>query len=193
MVAETRYPGYDVLDKRDTELWNEKTREVVAARLALPREPQFFEAAEFAALEAVAARIVPQPASHDGNGEAIPVAVLVDNKLHEDIRDGWRPAGLPPQREAWKRGLRALDAEARGAHGGASFASLGGEQQDALLKAMQSGALARPGVGGDAAQAVLQAPPAARRGACLLLAPDSVERDRLRRSRQPTRLRALAA
>ena len=30
-VAETRYPGYDVLDKRDTPSWNEKTRAVVEA------------------------------------------------------------------------------------------------------------------------------------------------------------------
>ena len=143
MVAETRYPGYNVLDKRGTPSWNEKTREVVAARLTLPPEPRFFDAAEFAALETAAARIVPQPASHDGNGEAIPVALLVDNKLHEDHRDGWRPAGLPPQREAWKRGLQALDAEARAAHG-AAFPALTPDQQDALLKAMQSGALHDP-------------------------------------------------
>lgn len=145
MVAETLYPGYDVLDKRDTESWNAKTREVVAARLAVPREPRFFDAQEWAALNAAAARIVPQPvAGHDGNGEPIPVAALLDQKLHENIRDGYRNAKLPPQREAWKRGLRALDAEARAAHGGAAFAALDGAQQDALLKRMQSGDLHDP-------------------------------------------------
>lgn len=147
MAAETRYPGYDVLNKRDTESWNAKTREVVAARLAVPREPRFFDAQEFAAVGAVAARLVPQPPGdardRQGNGEAIPVAALVDEKLHEDIRDGYRNSKLPPQREAWKRGMRALDAEARAAQG-AAFAALDGAQQDALLKAMQSGDLHDP-------------------------------------------------
>lgn len=145
-MAETRYPGYNVLDKRDTPSWNEKTREVIARRLAVPHEPRFFDAQEWATLEATCARLVPQPASEDGNGEAIPVAALVDQKLVEDIRDGYRNAKLPPQREAWKRGLQALDAEARTAHG-APFAMLDGAQQDVLLKRMESGQLHDPAWG----------------------------------------------
>jgi len=145
MVAETLYPGYNVLDKFDTVSWNAKTREVVTARLAvLEGAPRFFDPAEWAALNAACARIVPQPASHDGNGGPIPVAALVDQKLHENIQNGYRNAKLPPQREAWKRGLRALDAEARAAHNGAAFDALAAEQQDALLKRMESGDMHDP-------------------------------------------------
>ena len=29
----------------------------------------------------------------------------IDRKLHEDQRDGYRYDGMPPQREAWRRGV----------------------------------------------------------------------------------------
>ena len=56
-----RYPGYDVLAKRHTPSWNEQTRRVVDERLAVPREPRFFGEEEFATLDALCDRIVPQP------------------------------------------------------------------------------------------------------------------------------------
>lgn len=145
MDAETRYPGYDVLRKRDTPSWNEKTARVVDRRLDAGRAaPRFLDQAEWAAVEAAAARIVPQPADRrDGNGGEVPVAALLDDKLAGDHRDGWRPAGMPPQQEAWRRGLRALDAEAVAAHG-APFALLDGERQDALLRKMEAGDLHDP-------------------------------------------------
>jgi hypothetical protein len=143
-MAETRYPGYDVLDKRDTVSWNEKTRAVVEQRLATPPEPRFFDPQEWAAVQAACARLVPQPpGGHGESGGPIPVAALVDTKLYENHKDGYRNATMPPQREAWKRGLRALDAEAQAAHG-AAFAGLDGAQQDALLRKMEAGDLHDP-------------------------------------------------
>lgn len=47
---------------------------------------------------------------------------------------------MPPLREAWRQGLRALDAEAQAAHG-TSFDRLGVAEQDALLTRMQKGEL----------------------------------------------------
>ena len=146
-MAETRYPGYNVLNKRNTMSWNAKTREVIEARLARPDEPHFFDAGEWAILRAICDRLVPQPAQRDGNGERIPVAALVDHKLEQDERDGYRHATLPPERDAWRLGLRALDAEARAAHG-TGFAALDGAQQDALLRKAESGELHDPAWGG---------------------------------------------
>jgi hypothetical protein len=60
--------------------------------------------------------------------------------LHLGKEDGYRPAGMPREREAWQRGLKALDAEADAACG-ARFRDLPEEQQDALLARMQQGAL----------------------------------------------------
>jgi len=131
-----RYPDYDVLAKRHTPSWNEKTRRVIDQRLAVPREPRFLSAEEFQTLDAVCARIVPQPVTRP----PIPVAALIDTKLFEDKSDGYRDYRLPSLREAWQRGLRALDAEARAAHGGA-FHALSADEQDALLRAAQAGRL----------------------------------------------------
>ncbi len=134
-----RYPGYDVLAKRLTPSWNDKTREVIDQRLALPRGPRFLDAAEFVTLVAIADRIVPQPTDRP----PIPVAALVDDKLVKDRGDGFRAEGMPLQREAWRRGLAAIDAEAPAAHG-TGFATLAAAEQDALLRRVESGEAADP-------------------------------------------------
>jgi hypothetical protein len=131
-----RYPGYDVLAKRNTPSWNRKTREVIDRRLAVPHTPRFFTEEEFATVAAIAARLVPQP--HDR--PPIPLAPLVDEKLHSGRNDGYRFAGMPREGEAWRLGLRALDAEARRAHG-AAFRDLEPAAQDSLLARMQEGQL----------------------------------------------------
>ncbi len=138
-----RYPGYDVLAKRNTPSWNEQTRRVIDRRLATPREPRFFSPDEFATVEALAARIVPQPSDRP----PIPVAALVDAKLLEDKQDGYRGEGMPRPREAWRRGLGALDAEAQAAYG-APFRALAADAQERLIEQMRHGELHGPAWGG---------------------------------------------
>ncbi|HEX5313871.1 MAG TPA: gluconate 2-dehydrogenase subunit 3 family protein [Gammaproteobacteria bacterium] len=138
-----RYPGYDVLAKRDSPSWNEPTRRVIAERLAIADEPHFFTTAEWRTLTAICARIVPQPPTRT----PVPIAAMVDRKLTRDARDGYRQASLPPLREAWRRGLAALDAAARERHE-TEFHVLPTSKQDALLKAMQQGELTGPEWGG---------------------------------------------
>ena len=139
-----RFPGYDVLNKRHSPSWNEQTRRAVDARLALPHEPRFFTAEEWAIVRPLCDRIVPQPG---GDRPPVPTAALLDNRLHENQKDGYRNAKLPPQRDAWRRGLAALEAEARAAHG-AGFAALTEAQQNELLRRMQQGDMSRPAWGG---------------------------------------------
>ncbi len=134
-----RYPGYDVLAKRDTPSWNDKTRAVIAQRLRVPREPQFLDIHELETLRAIAAHITPQPVDRP----AIPVAELVDHKLHIERQDGYRAADMPREREAWRRGLKELDTEARAAHGRAFRESSAAEQR-ALLERMERGDLHDP-------------------------------------------------
>jgi hypothetical protein len=131
-----RYPGYDVLSKRWTQSWDQKTRDVIDRRLAVPREPRFFTAAEWRTLTALCDRIMPQPKHRP----PVPLPAYVDQKMAHNMLDGYRYAGLPPQREAWRRGLAALDEEARAAHG-SSFDTLPAETQDDLLRRMQQGGL----------------------------------------------------
>ncbi len=135
-MTEKRFPGYDVLAKRDSPSWNEQTRRVVDKRLAIPNQPKFLTAEEWQTLVAICDRIVPQPADRS----AIPVAGLVDHKLDRNAGDGFRNAELPPLRECWRAGLAALDDEARQAHG-TSFHLLSDAHKDELLKKMQGGEL----------------------------------------------------
>ena len=131
-----RYPGYDVLAKRRTPSWNEKTRQVIDERLALPREPRYLSQEEWLVLEAICDRIVPQPRTRP----PVPLAAMVDTKLFENRGDGYRDYRLPPLREAWRRGLQAIDAEARRRHN-VGFAAIDTAEQEALLRAVQKGAL----------------------------------------------------
>ena len=131
-----RYPGYDVLDKRWTPSWNAKTRTVVERRLAVHPGPRFLDKAAFATLRALCDRILPQP----DRAEPIPLAAYVDEKLLGDRRTGYRNARMPPMREAWTRGLAALDAEAQTAYG-RGFAGLDAPSQDRLVTAMSKGEL----------------------------------------------------
>jgi Gluconate 2-dehydrogenase subunit 3 len=135
-LLEGRFPDYDVLAKRLSPSWNDKTREVITHRLAVGGEPKFFTADEFQTVQALAARIVPQPASRP----PIPVAALVDDKIHQNKEDGYRLAGMPREAEAWRRGLKALDEEAKRAFG-CRFSKLSDQNQDTLLERMQKGEL----------------------------------------------------
>ncbi|HEX7933261.1 MAG TPA: gluconate 2-dehydrogenase subunit 3 family protein [Paraburkholderia sp.] len=132
----TRYPGYDVLNKRDTPSWDEPTRAVIDERLAVHREPRFFDAVEWRAVTSLAWRIVPQASMEP----VVPVAALLDHRLHTNQGDGYRNAALPPMREAWRTGLAALAAESRERHE-LPFASLEKAAQIALLEQMQRGEL----------------------------------------------------
>ncbi|HEY3784708.1 MAG TPA: gluconate 2-dehydrogenase subunit 3 family protein [Steroidobacteraceae bacterium] len=124
------------MTKRHSLSWNEVTRRAIDQRLAVPRTPRSLSAQEFAVLEALVDRITPQPKHRP----PVPVAALVDQKLTADRHDGYRAPGLPRQLEAWKRGLAALEAQARAAHG-LSFPDLPAQMQDALLRKMQAGDL----------------------------------------------------
>jgi len=135
-AAKTRYPGYDVLRKRDTPSWDAFTRGVVEQRLAVPLRPRFFGAAEWATLTALCDGIVAQPAERP----AVPVAAMLDARLFANQGDGWRDVRLPPLREAWRLGLAAVDAESRAAYG-ASFAQLQPVPRTVMLERMQRGDL----------------------------------------------------
>jgi hypothetical protein len=129
-----RYPGYDVLNKRNTVSWNDKTREVIDSRLAIdPDRHVFFTDAEWPILRAVCDRIVPQTVARP---RPVPLAAMLDEKMHKNTGDGYRHADLPPMRDAWRRGLAALDTEAEARHD-RRFHDLGPLDQDTILKAVQ--------------------------------------------------------
>lgn len=129
---ETPYRAYDVLDKWDSPSWNDQTRAAVRQRLQDVPERRFLSEEQYSLLEAIAARLIPQP----DRAEPVPIAPWIDDMLHHDHSPGFRYADMPPMREAWRRGLDAIGAEALNRHG-KKFEELPGETQDELLADVQ--------------------------------------------------------
>src|SRR3546814_17393457 len=63
-----------------------------------------------------------------------------DLKIAHDRSDGFRHYQLPHLREAWERGLNAIEAEAQARHC-RSFAALEMVQMDVLMAAVERGAV----------------------------------------------------
>ena len=128
----TPFAGYDVLDKWDSPSWNDQTREAVRQRIEDVPGRRFLSEAQWSLLEAVAARLVPQPERDD----PVPIAPWIDDMLHHNHGPGYRYADMPPMRDAWRQGLDAIAAEARARHG-KRFEELSAGEQDALLSDVQ--------------------------------------------------------
>jgi len=129
---ETPFLTYDVLDKWDSPSWNDQTRAAVRKRLEEVPERRFLSEAQWSLLEAIVARLMPQP----DREEPVPIVPWIDAKLAGNRGPGYRYADMPPMREAWRQGLAGIQGEARERHG-APFASLTPEQQDAILADVQ--------------------------------------------------------
>ncbi len=131
-----RFPGYDVLSKREGMSWNDPTRQAIDERISVKDEPLFFTIQEYRILQALCDRILPQ-----AEGEVkIPLAAHVDRHLQINGASGTRYEPMPYDGDAWKIGLAALDAEARENYG-VPFYDLWPENADALLTRCQNGEL----------------------------------------------------
>ncbi len=113
------------------------TRAALTQRLAATGAayvPQLLAPETFRLLEAVAARLFPQPE----RPVPIPLAPAVDQRLAEGRADGWRYDALPPDREAYRLGLGGVQEIAQSLFK-ADFEALTPENQDAVLTALASG------------------------------------------------------
>ncbi len=119
----------------DTSLIIEATRQVLTERLNTPsHQPAFFSAEEFALLQIICDRLIPQ----DEGTKSIDVAGGIDQRLSEQKSDGWRYDTMPADGEAYKLGLKGVDESARILFK-QRFERLSGDQQDQVLKAIQEG------------------------------------------------------
>ena len=133
----TRYPGYDVLDKWSSPDWDDQTRQAVRRRMEEIPPIRFFNEHEARTLAAVAERIIPQPDRTER--EKVQVAPWIDEKLYEDERDGYRYEELPPQRDAWRLGLKGIDEAARALFSERTFIELDPLSQDVVLSHIERG------------------------------------------------------
>jgi hypothetical protein len=132
-----RFPDYDVLATRDSPSWNDKTREVIDERLALEVPDGVLTATQLATLRIVVRRICSDP---PGRPPTTTLAMIV-GKIADDASTGFRPAGLPRTTDAWRRGLDALEAEARARYG-VAFGALTGTNADIVLRLVSLGDVA---------------------------------------------------
>ncbi len=113
------------------------TRAALGPRLerSTAAAPQFLDAPALSVLRAVCARLIPQSADA---GPPLDIAGNIDARLAEGKGNGWRYDVLPPDGEAYRRGLQGLDESARLIHN-VEFPLLTDSQKDEIISAVQRG------------------------------------------------------
>ena len=129
------YPENTVRALLNTNHVTNATRQVLTERLNAPRrQPTFFSSGQFALLQAICDRLIPQ----DDRPEIIDVAGGIDERLAENKSNGWRYAVMPADADAYKLGLTGVEESAQVLFQ-QPFQQLSGDQQDRLLEMIQTG------------------------------------------------------
>ena len=110
------------------------TQRLADARDAATYEPRFLAPATLRLLEAVAARLLPQPE----RPMPIALAPAVDQRLADGRADGWRYDALPPDREAYRLGLGGIEQIAQALFS-ADFEQLPSGKQDEVIRSLAAG------------------------------------------------------
>lgn len=118
-----------------TEHVTDATRQVLTERLNAPLQlPTFFSTDEFALLQAICNRLIPQ----DERSEPINIAGGIDERLIQNKTNGWRYDIMPADGDAYKQGLAAIEESAQILHQ-QSFHQLSDDQQDKIIGLVQTG------------------------------------------------------
>jgi len=128
------YPGYSTLSQKS--FWDAATRDVVEKRVYDVPEIRFFTPDELPLMQAVCDRILPQddrlPEFH------IRIVNYIDERLYKGSIDGYRYVDMPPDGEAHRLGLKAIDETAYAMYN-QPFLDLGPLKQDHVLKSIHDG------------------------------------------------------
>ncbi|HXE08413.1 MAG TPA: gluconate 2-dehydrogenase subunit 3 family protein [Acidobacteriaceae bacterium] len=125
------YPEFSTLAQKKK--WDETTRRTVIERVKRPPAARFFSKEEAALLQAIVDRALPQ----DDRDEAhtIPIVAAIDRRLFSGSIDGYRFEDMPPDEEAYRLALAAIDEMARQRFG-ESFVALSVHRQELILKSL---------------------------------------------------------
>ena len=135
------YPGYRSLDQQN--FWDDKTREVVLARVENIPPIRFFTPDEAALMTVICEHIIPQSDRDDAH--RIPIVPHIDLRLFEDRSDGYRFEDMPSDQEAYRLGLSAIEMIARHLHG-RSFIEADAHERDQIMKSLHD---AKPTAGAE--------------------------------------------
>ncbi|GAB3546649.1 gluconate 2-dehydrogenase subunit 3 family protein [Spirosoma fluminis] len=134
MTPTEHYPDGTVRTLLETDHVTKATRQALTDRINLPeRQPQFFSADEFALLQAICNRLIPQ----QDRPVCIDLAGGIDERLTQNESNGWRYDTMPPDRDAYRLGLKGV-AETAMVLFQQPFRQLSPDQQDSVLTYIQT-------------------------------------------------------
>jgi len=128
------YPGYSTLSQQ--KFWDEATRKVVLERVKNVPPIRFFSAEEAMLMNEICKRLLPQDDRDEEH--KVPILPQIDQRLYESKLDGYRYESMPPDREAYQLGLKAIQEIAEQLHA-TKFENLTPEQQGQILKSLHDG------------------------------------------------------
>lgn len=128
------YSGYSTLAQRKK--WDETTRRVVTERAEKVPPIRYFSSEEAELLAAIINRIIPQ--DDRAADRIIPILPVIDERLFKNSLNGFRYEDMPPDREAYRLGLSAIDEMAQKRFR-EPFASLTVHRQELILKSLHDG------------------------------------------------------
>ena len=128
------YPGYSTLGQQMK--WDETTRHAVLKRVTAAPALKFFQQEEAELLSAIIDRVLPQ--DDRAAGKRIPILPEIDERLAKNALHGFRYEEMPPDREAYRMGLVAINDMAVQQFG-QPFVSLTIHRQELILKSIHDG------------------------------------------------------
>jgi hypothetical protein len=105
-----RYPDYDVMASMSE--WDAATTRIVQERMSVSVQLSFFRSEEHATVRRFCDIVMAQDSE-----PRIPIAELVDAKLHAGRLDGFQYDDMPDDRDTWRIVVAGLDNVARERHG----------------------------------------------------------------------------
>jgi hypothetical protein len=128
------YDGFDPMSA--SEMWEDRTRELVLSRVHDVPPLRFFTQDEAELLDAVVDRLVPQP--DRTADDKVAITPWIDKMLHDDDTDGFRKGEMPWDQDVWRQALLGIDQTSRVRHQ-RTFLDLDACEQDDVLSAVQAG------------------------------------------------------
>jgi len=128
------YHGYSTMGQKRS--WDHATRSALTERLEETPSIHFFSSQEASVLGAIIDRLMPQ----DDRSEAktIPILPVIDERLYKNSLNGFRYEDMPPDQEAYRLGIKAIDEMSR-CRFKQSFTDLTVHRQELILKSLHDG------------------------------------------------------
>lgn len=128
------YPGYSTMSQQKK--WDDASRNLVRERVEKITPIRYFSEHEAAVLNAVIDRLIPQDDRSDTR--TVPILPAIDERLFKNSLNGFRYQDMPPDREAYKLAIQAIDEMAQSRFG-QPFTGLTVHRQELILKSLHNG------------------------------------------------------